>query len=110
MTINSSIPLTTTDWNFIPSENHNGEKGFALWKVLHFDNIRVRRVDYSAGYIADHWCDKGHIIYCIDGEMTTELTDGRTFVLKKGMSYQVGDHSDSHRSFTETGVSLFIVD
>ncbi|HAP34683.1 MAG TPA: hypothetical protein DCQ28_01620 [Bacteroidetes bacterium] len=110
MDIESTIPFTSTDWDLVPSEEHSGEKGFALWKVLHFGNIRVRRVEYSAGYIADHWCDKGHIIYCIDGEMTTELNDGRTFVLKKGMSYQVGDHSDSHRSFTETGVSLFIVD
>jgi quercetin dioxygenase-like cupin family protein len=110
MKIESTIPFTTTDWNLVPSERHDGEKGYALWKVLQFGNIRVRRVEYSPGYIADHWCDKGHIIFCIEGEMTTELKDGRTFVLKKGMSYQVGDNSDSHRSFTKDGASLFIVD
>jgi len=110
MNINNSIRFTTTDWSTIPSENHTGATGFATWKVLRFGDIRVRRVDYSPGYLADHWCDKGHIIYCIEGEMTTELDDGRTFVLKKGMSYQVVDHAESHRSHTVSGVSLFIVD
>lgn len=110
MNIDASIRFTVTDWNLIPAEHHDGTKGSAEWKVLQFGNIRVRRVDYSPGYLADHWCDKGHIIYCIDGEMTTELKDGTTLVLRKGMSYQVGDRADSHRSFTDTGVSLFIVD
>jgi hypothetical protein len=67
-------------------------------------------VEYSWGYFADHWCDKGHIIYCIDGEMTTELKDGRKIILRKGMSYMVGDKSESHRSFTDKGARLFIVD
>jgi len=110
MNIDSSVRFSVTDWDDIPSEQHPGTHGTATWKVLRFGNIRVRRVDYSPGYLADHWCDKGHIIYCIDGEMTTELNDGRTIVLKKGMSYQVGDHADSHRTYTDTGVSLFIVD
>lgn len=110
MTIDSNIPFALTDWNTIPAERHNGEKGFALWKVRHFGNIRVRLVEYSPGYVADHWCDKGHIIFCIAGEMTTELKNGQKHLLKKGMTYQVGDNSDSHRSFTETGVTLFIVD
>lgn len=110
MIIDSHTPFTLTDWNSIPSERHEGEKGFALWKVLHVGNIRVRMVEYSPGYLADHWCDKGHIIYCIDGGLTTELKDGRTFNLKEGMTYQVGDNSDSHRTFTESGVKLFIVD
>ncbi len=110
MTIDSHIPFTVTDWNSVVPEKHNGEKGFALWKVLNFGDIRVRMVEYSPGYIADHWCNKGHIIYCVEGEMVTELKDGRTFTLKQGMSYQVGDNSGSHRSYTETGVTLFIVD
>ena len=110
MNIDSHIPFTLTEWNSIAPEKHNGVQGSASWKVLNFGNIRVRMVEYSPGYIADHWCDKGHIIYCIKGEMTTELNDGRSFILKQGMSYQVGDNSDSHRSKTETGVTLFIVD
>lgn len=110
MTIDSHIPFTLTDWDRIPAERHDGEKGFALRKTEHFGSIRVRLVEYSPGYRADHWCDKGHIIFCVDGEMTTELKDGRTFILKKGMTYRVGDNSDSHRSSTEDGVTLFIVD
>lgn len=110
MVIDSRIPFILTDWKDIPAERHEGEKGFALWKVQHVGNIRVRLVEYSPGYVADHWCDKGHIIFCVDGEMTTELKDGRKFILRKGMTYQVGDNSDSHRSFTEKGVTLFIVD
>jgi hypothetical protein len=37
--------------------------------------IRVRKVEYSAGYKADHWCKKGHIILCTEGEMETELDE-----------------------------------
>ncbi|MFZ4620614.1 MAG: DHCW motif cupin fold protein [Bacteroidota bacterium] len=110
MTIDSEIPFTLMDWGSVPSERHNGESGFADWKVIRIGAIRIRRVEYSPGYRADHWCDKGHVIFCIDGEMTTELKDGRTFILKKGMSYHVGDNADAHRSFSDTGVSLFIVD
>ena len=72
--------------------------------------IRVRVVDYSPGYVADHWCSKGHILYCLDGELTTDLTDGRSFTLKPGMSYQVADDADAHRSRTAKGARLFIVD
>ncbi|MFM8914255.1 MAG: DHCW motif cupin fold protein, partial [Flammeovirgaceae bacterium] len=75
-----------------------------------FGPMRVRMVEYSKNYSADHWCHKGHIIYCIEGEMTTELEDGRKFTLKKGMSYQVGDDAEAHRSSTKDGVILFIVD
>ncbi len=110
MNIDSHIPFTVTDWNSVAPEKHVGEKGVAIWKVLNFGNIRIRVVEYSPGYVADHWCDKGHIIYCVEGEMTTELKDGQMFVLKKGMSYQVGDNPNSHRTRTETGVTLFIVD
>ena len=110
MKIDAQLPFHLTDWTDVPKEEHSGVTGSAVWKVIRCGDIRVRRVDYSPGYLADHWCDKGHIIYCIEGEMTTELNDGRTFVLKKGMSYQVGDHAESHRSHTDSGVSLFIVD
>ena len=110
MIIDSAIPFAAIDWSCIPDERHDGERGFAVWKVIHAGNIRVRRLEYSPGYLADHWCSKGHIVYCVDGEMTTELNDGRTFVLKNGMSYHVGDNSGSHRSFTESGATLFIVD
>lgn len=110
MIIDPVTRFSMTDWTAVPSERHHGEQGFADWKTIRIGEIRIRRVDYSPGYSADHWCDKGHVIFCIAGEMTTELKDGRTFVLKPGMSYHVGDNADSHRSFTTDGVSLFIVD
>ncbi len=104
------IPFQVTDWNETPATRHVGERGEALWKTLQYEDLRIREVKYSAGYIANHWCSKGHIIYCIEGEMTTELSDGRTFTLKPGMSYQVSDNLSLHRSVTETGVKLLIID
>ena len=104
------VPFNIVDWDTIPVEEHRGIRGKALWKVVQQGNVRIRIVEYTAGYLADHWCDKGHVIYVLDGEFTSELKDGRKFVLKKGMGYQVADHADAHRSFTENGVKLFIVD
>lgn len=105
-----NIPFEAVDWNEVPSEKHNGETGFAEWRVRQFDNIRVRIVTYSPGYKADHWCKKGHILFCLEGNMTTELLDGRRIELKKGMSYQVEDENFPHRTYTQTGAKLFIVD
>jgi quercetin dioxygenase-like cupin family protein len=105
-----SFPFQTLDWSSIVPEEHKGTSGIALWKILQMGDIRVRMVEYTAGYFADHWCNKGHIIYCISGEMITELEDGREFILKQGMSYQVGDNCHAHRSRSANGCLLFIVD
>ncbi len=105
------IPFGTTDWSQIEPTVHSGETGSATWRTRQFGEIRVRMVEYSAGYLADHWCEKGHILLCVAGELETELSDGRTFVLAPGMSYQVADGADLHRSRTNgTGATLFIVD
>lgn len=106
----SDIPFGTTDWSKVPHTEHKGETGLAWWRTQQFGSLRVRMVEYSPGYKADHWCDKGHILLCMEGELHTELKDGRTFVLKPGMSYQVADQAEPHRSFTSTGAKLFIVD
>ncbi|WP_294900631.1 DHCW motif cupin fold protein [Tatumella sp. UBA2305] len=106
----NDISFGVTDWQTVPGENHAGEQGMAVWKTRQFGDIRVREVTYSAGYLADHWCKKGHILFCLEGEMVTELEDGRTFTLKAGMSYQVADHAEAHRSSTVSGARLFIVD
>ena len=103
-------PFEIIDWDNVPDEQHTGETGLATWKVLHVGDIRVRRVVYSPEYIADHWCNKGHIIHCIEGEMVTELEDGRRMELKKGFSYIVGDESAAHKTSTTNGCILFIVD
>ena len=104
------IPFGTTDWSRVDATQHPGETGVATWRTRQFGDIRVRMVEYSPGYLADHWCDKGHIILCLEGELITELEDGRQFVLTPGVSYQVADHAESHRSSTQTGAKLFVVD
>ncbi len=106
----SDIPFGTTDWETVPLTEHPGETGKAVWRTRQFGDIRVRMVDYSPGYLADHWCSKGHILLCLAGELHTELDDGRRFVLRPGMSYQVADKAEAHRSSTPCGAKLFIVD
>ncbi len=106
----TGIPFGTTDWSTVEPTEHRGERGTATWRTRQFGAIRVRMVQYSAGYRADHWCAKGHILLCLDGELHTELEDGRRFVLRPGMSYQVADAAEPHRSSTESGATLFIVD
>ena len=109
MTIDS-FPLETLDWLSISKEERKGETGIATWRVKMMNNIRVRLVEYSRGYKADHWCKKGHILHCIEGEMETELEDGRIFKLIAGATYFVGDNNEAHRSSSKTGCKLFIVD
>jgi hypothetical protein len=106
----SGIPFCTTDWAGVETTEHKGETGTSLWHTRQFGDIRVRMVEYSAGYLADHWCSKGHILLCVDGELDTELKDGRKFTLKPGMSYQVADNDAPHRSSSAVGARLFIVD
>ena len=106
----SEIAFGTTDWSAVEATEHKGETGAATWRTRRFGQIRVRMVDYTPGYLADHWCVKGHILLCLEGELKTELADGRVFVLKPGMSYQVADNAEPHRSSTEVGARLFIVD
>jgi hypothetical protein len=106
----NNIPFGTTDWSTIVPTERKGETGIAIWRTQHFGGIRVRLVEYSAGYLADHWCQKGHILFCLEGELHTELADGRKFILTAGTSYQVADNAEPHRSHTHTGAKLFIVD
>src|SRR6478672_4554735 len=86
-----TLPFTVTDWNGLPATTHPGETGQALWRTLNIGDLRVRMVEYTAGYLADHWCDRGHVLYVLEGELETELRDGRSFTLSAGMSYQVSD-------------------
>jgi quercetin dioxygenase-like cupin family protein len=105
-----NIPFETADWNAVPKTAHAGETGMAFWRTRAFGDVRVRMVEYTPGYLADHWCSKGHVLLVLDGELETELADGRRFVLRPGMSYQVADDAEPHRSSTSTGARLFIVD
>ena len=106
----NDIPFGTTDWSTVERTEHEGDTGVAYWRTRQFGDIRVRMVEYSAGYLADHWCEKGHVLLCLAGELHTELADGRTFTLRPGVSYQVADGAEPHRSSTAVGATLFIVD
>lgn len=106
----TDLAFGTTDWRDVAATEHAGITGTAYWRTRQFGPIRVRMVEYTPGYVADHWCTKGHILLCLAGELHTELADGRSFTLTAGMSYQVADEAEPHRSSTTTGARLFIVD
>jgi len=105
-----NIPFQITDWQLIPKTEHTGEQGTSFWQTIQFPGLRIRMVEYSKGYIADHWCKKGHIVHCLEGEFTSEMKSGETFHLVPGMMYVVSDELSSHRSVTKTGVKLLIID
>jgi len=107
---NQNIPFQTIDWSSIPKTEHSGTTGIAYWQTMQFDGLRLRYVEYSKGYEADHWCEKGHIVYCIKGEVINELKDGTRSTLREGMSYVVSDDLSSHKSLTKNGVQLLIID
>ena len=104
------IPFQTIDWNNIEKTIHPGDAGTAFWQTIQFDGLRIRLVEYTPGYVADHWCRKGHIIYCLQGTFVSEMEDGNHFTLTTGMSYVVSDDASSHRSTTADGVKLLIID
>jgi quercetin dioxygenase-like cupin family protein len=105
-----NIPFEVVDWSKVPVTEHAGETGMAYWRTVQLGEIRVRMVEYTPGYLADHWCQKGHILLVLEGKLVTELRDGRKFTLTPGTSYQVADDTAAHRSTTQTGAKLFIVD
>lgn len=105
-----TIPFQTTDWKNVPPTRHPGEAGYASWRTKQHGDMRIRIVEYSPGYKADHWCALGHILFCLDGEMDTELSDGSVVHLSAGMSYEVSDGLSNHRTSTSTGAKLLIVD
>lgn len=99
------------DWEAVSEEVRPGVCDSATWRTREGGGLRVRMVEYTAGYVADHWCDWGLVLLVLEGELVTDLRDGRRYVLKRGMSYQVSDLGDaSHRSSSPSGAKLFIVD
>lgn len=106
----SNILFQTIDWNAIEKVEYTGKTGKAYWQTMQFEGLRIRLVEYTAGYLADHWCQKGHIVHCLEGDFMTELETGESMKLSKGMTYVVSDEFSSHRSVSENGVKLLIVD
>jgi quercetin dioxygenase-like cupin family protein len=105
-----NLPFMTIDWSTVSATEHRGASGVALWRTVEAGDVRARMVEYSPGYQADHWCRRGHVLLVLEGELITELEDGRVFRLGAGMSYQVASDAEPHRSRTGTGAKLFIVD
>ena len=105
-----NIPFQTIQWDNIPKEEHVGEQGTSYWQTLQLPVLRIRLVEYSPGYLADHWCRKGHIVHCLGGSFDSELSTGEVFALSKGESYIVSDEASSHRSVSKKGVKLLIID
>ena len=110
MISDKNIPFQTIDWELIPKTEHKGESGTAYWQTIQLHGLRIRIVEYSKGYMADHWCKKGHIVHCLEGEFVSELQNDKEFHLTKGMTYVVSDELSSHRSISKDGVKLMIID
>jgi len=105
-----NIPFQAINWAAVEKTEHKGETGTSFWRTIMLDGLRLRMVEYSAGFLNDHWCQKGHIVYCLEGEFTSELQNGDTVTLSAGMSYVVSDGLSSHRSTSANGVKLLIID
>lgn len=110
MSNNKNIPFQSINWNTVPKTIHKGESGIAYWQTIQLPELRIRLVEYSKGYTADHWCQKGHIVHCLEGEFVSDLQNGEKHTLTKGMTYVVSDDLSSHRSITKNGVKLLIID
>jgi hypothetical protein len=106
----ANLPFGTVDWSQVELTFHAGSSGHATWRTRKFGEVRVRMLEYSPGYVADHWCSKGHFMLCLEGELETELADGRSVKLTPGVSYQVADDAEAHRSSTRTGAKLYVID
>lgn len=106
----AGFPFCVTDWSGVERTEHKGATGTSYWRTQNFGDVRVRIMEYTPGYLTGYWCSKGHVFFCIDGELQIELEDGRKFVLKPGMSFQVADDGERHRNYTATGATLFVVD
>jgi hypothetical protein len=106
----NEIPFEIVDWSAVVPTEHPGETGTSYWRTRTYGDLRVRMVDYSPGYLADHWCAKGHVVLCVEGTLHVELQGGAVHTLTPGMTYHVADGEEPHRSRTEEGAKLFIVD
>ena len=104
------VPFAATDWEQVPASEIEGERGTARQRTVEAGNLRLRMVEFSPGYRADHWCPRGHVVLVLEGALTTELKDGRRFESPAGTSFQVADGDGFHLVSTAAGAKVFIVD
>lgn len=105
-----SIPFTFVNWEEVEKVRQKGETGFAIVQTAPLNDITIRLVEYSKNYLADHWCTKGHIVYCLEGQFVLELHTGEKYILLKGMSFIVSDDVSNHKAYSKSGAKIFIVD
>ncbi len=104
------IPFSIVDWVLEETTEVAGETGYAEQRLVELGNLRLRQVVYAAGYRADHWCERGHVLYVLSGQMIVELKNGRHFPVHEGSSFQVADGAPAHLVCTANGCTVFIVD
>jgi hypothetical protein len=106
----SKFPFQSIIWDNIEKVEYLGEKGVSYWQTTQFEGLRIRVVEYKEGYIADHWCEKGHIVHCLNGEFIIALATGEKINFIEGMSFVVSDNLSSHLSISNNGAKLLIID
>jgi hypothetical protein len=77
--------------------------------MRHFGGIRARMLEYSPGHASDYWCVKGHILLCLEGTYTWSRRTDAPLCCARGMSYQVGEGAEPHRSSAPSGDKLYVV-
>ena len=95
------IPFQTIQWESIPREELKGETGMAYRQTIQFPGLRIRIVEYSKNYKADQWCQKGHVVHCLEGELTSEMQiNGNVFRLSKGIDRKSTRLNSSHHAIS----------
>ena len=106
-----SFAADLIDWSRTSESAHPGESGAAAVRSHQLGSIQLRLVVYSANYVADHWCQKGHIVFVVAGHLVIEHQHGTTYALAPGMTYYVADDDGlPHRVLSKNGATIFIVD
>jgi len=107
----ANIPEQVTDWTQLPAIEVPGTSGVAKARTQDIGEAQLRLIEYSQGYLADHWCAKGHVIYVVSGTLAIEHQDGRAAcALSAGMSWCVADEARAHRVRSDDGATIFVLD
>ncbi len=105
-----NILFQTIDRTSVEKSEHKGETGTAYLQTVQSERLRIRILEYSDRYSADHWCQKGDIVHCLESEFMSELSTCEKIKLTQGETYVVSDELSSHRSVSAGGVKLLMID
>lgn len=98
------------NWELSQAEKSLGTSGFVFSKSVDLGTIRMRQLSFSENYEADHWCEKGHIIHVLAGELIIEYQDGSQVTIPTGQSLILGDSISLHKAKTESESTVLIID